>query len=124
MTLLPCRRYVLCQSVQNPLLDRREKYDASRLPWTVGMKFFVSRHARALEHGNSHIPPAHPGYQALVEALELLPENAIDVLSEVAEDDVRDTSIPRQVLIHLCKRGILTREQLVEAAQAVMAEEY
>lgn len=122
--LLPCRRYVLTCNVANPRLDRREKYDVSRLPWTAGMTFFVSKHGRALEKGPSHVPPAHPGYEALAAALELLPENALDVMSEVEGDDARRGSEAKHVLNRLYAQGIITREQLVATTQAVLAEEY
>lgn len=124
MTLLPCRRYVLTRNVANPRLDRREKYDVSRVEWTAGMTFFVSKHGRALEKGPSHIPPVHPGYEALVAALELLPENALDVVSEVVGDDARRGSEAKHILNRLFAAGTITREQLIAITQAVMAEEY
>jgi len=123
MTLLTSRRYVLTCNVKNPLLDRREKYDPGRIAWVAGMKFFVSRGSRSLECGHGHVPPAHPGYAALVESLELLPENALDVLSEVVGCDVRNGSEAKRVLNHLYATGVLTREQLVATTTTVTAED-
>lgn len=135
MDLIHNRRYRLTRDVPNPELDRRQRYDIGHIPWTKGMTFRVTVTKETvsikpyvktefvtlqLASGSSHIWPSHAGYADLVAALEPVPENALDVLSEVNGSNVRNTTIPTEVLVHLYESGVVTREQLAAATQAVL----
>lgn len=90
------RRYRLTRDVANPVLDRRAVDDVRRLNWSAGDVFRASRVDEDMPHclldplkvKESRYRPCrslyrgHPGWEALVEALEELPLDVSDILSE------------------------------------------
>lgn len=131
--LIVNRCYRLTRDVENPELDRRKRRDINNLPWEKGLVLRADRLGRVEDGERALITlsspdtygciwPSNKGYADLVAALEPLPENALDVLSEAFGANARGTSIPVDVLVKLYEQGVVTREQLVAATQAVLAE--
>ncbi|MFZ2152086.1 MAG: hypothetical protein WAV09_03200 [Minisyncoccia bacterium] len=124
------RRYRLTRDVTNPSLDRRERYDVARLPWTAGDVFRASvrgdsrRELKALFIGGTprqahhQVNEHHDGFEALVSALELLPESPSDVCARYFMEDMQHA-----VLRRLFEIGKITLDDIDAACVAESAED-
>lgn len=130
--LIVGRRYKLTRDVDNPEIDRRQRYDVNYTPWTKGMVFTVEnvrdyaldKHIGidkqldpiiVLSHGGRSIGRTHGGIANLCAALELIPLSVRDYIdgNHVAAGFVID------VLQKLVDQGKVTLADVQAAIDAV-----
>lgn len=127
--LIVGRRYILTRDVDNPEIDRRQRYDVNYTAWSKGMVFTVENVRDyspepgapiiVLSHGGRSIGRTHGGIVALCSALELLPLSVRDHISGsyVAAGFVID------VLQKLVDQGKVTLDDVKAAIDAVYDED-
>lgn len=127
------RRYRLTKDVTNPKLDRRERYDVDKLPWTKGDVFRARVWpARSPDEpagvcldavliqgtprkATRHVNRYHEGMTELLAALELVEEKPADVCARTYVD-------PKEALRKLFELGKITIADVEEACAAVSEE--
>lgn len=138
--LLPYRQYQLSRDVQNPSRDRRSRYSIRTAAWLAGDRFtsFVNHRTGEVQPGLLVVSAQDvkgrqlfevldstvPGYEQLMDALELLPETLGDVLRlGCGRSGANVEREAAEVLEMLFKQGVVTREQVLDACRANNAEE-
>lgn len=126
MNFIQGRRYRLTKDVKNPLLDRRRKSGADRLPWRTGDVFFCTYRRGCAETFNDSrgfrpdpIDSRHPAYAEFVAALELLPESTDDALSSLPAWGPEDAAA---VIDELVSSGKISLDDVRAAVAAVASK--
>jgi hypothetical protein len=119
------RRYRLTRDVENPERDKRERYDPAKEAWSKGdvfradvrdplavpMRVLWPVHLSAAKRRMINcIRGTHTGFDALVAALEPLPESAEDILEAAGAS-------PLGVLEALLEGGALHPDRRIAAAR-------
>ena len=125
------RRYRLTKNVENPSLDKRERYDCAKLAWLEEAVFRCERWDQKPEPEEASLPEVaqmrpmryvgkeHDGFAALVEALEELPERSHDVIERVCAGWAHAAD---EVLEKLVTTGRISLADVEAAAECVREE--
>lgn len=124
--LIPWRTYRLTRSVPNPERDRRTSRCFATAEWetetllrvepSTGLGNIITYVDGYAHHG---VHRGHSGYAALVDAMELLPESAADVLRACGS-----LGQAVDVLDELLSSGVIDRRHLVLAERAMALRRY
>jgi hypothetical protein len=125
MNFIQGRRYRLTKDVKNPLLDRRRKSGADRLPWRAGDVFFCTYRSNTTTFNDSRgfrpdpIDFRHPAYAEFVAALEMLPESTDDALSSLPAWGPEDAAA---IINELVLNGKISLDDVRAAVAAVASK--